>query len=124
MAVILCNEESSARENTILAVVDAMLDRMPQVGQISWMIPISQTLQAGGVQAAYDCYIEIKESGGEGYLFDAYELVPLVYQIAAAGKTELAIEVLKLNLQAFPDHQGSRELLSRLLQKDNGYRDH
>ena len=121
-AVILCNEESSARENIILAVVDAMLDREPQAGPVSWMIPISRALQAGGIQAAYDCYAEIQESGGEGYLFDAYELIPLVYQIASAGKMDLAIEVLKLNLQAFPDHEGSRELLSRLLKKRSGHR--
>ena len=121
-AVILCNEESSARENIILAVVDAMLDREPQAGLVSWMIPISRALQAGGVQAASNCCAEILESGGEGYLFDAYELIPLVYQIVSAGKMDLAIEVLKLNLQAFTDHEGSRQLLSRLLHKESGRR--
>jgi CubicO group peptidase (beta-lactamase class C family) len=121
-AVILCNEESSARENIILAVVDAMLDREPQAGLVSWMIPINRALQAGGIQAASNCYAEILESGGAGYLFDSYELIPLVYQITSAGKIDLAIEVLKLNLQAFPDHEGSRRLLSRLLHKENGHR--
>ncbi len=116
-AVILCNEESSARENIILAVVDAMLGREPQAGPVSWMIPISQALQAGGIQAAYDCYAEIKESGSETYIFDAYELEPLVYQMLSVGKSDLAIEVLKLNLQAFPDHVGSYLFLARLFLK-------
>lgn len=119
-AVILCNEESTARENIIQAVVDVMLDREPQAGLLSWMIPLGQALQAGGIAAAHDCYSEIKSRGGKGYLFDAYELVPLVYQIASAGKVDLAIEVIKLNLQAFPDHEDSRQLLSRLLQKEGG----
>jgi CubicO group peptidase (beta-lactamase class C family) len=114
-AVILCSEESSARENIILAVVDAMLGRAPQAGPISWMIPISQALQAGGIQAAYECAAKIIESRGMSYLFDAYELMPLVYQMAFARKTDLAIEVLKLNQQAFPEHEGSRQLLSRLM---------
>ncbi len=113
-AVILCNEESSARENTILAVVDAMLGREPQPGPVSWMIPISRALEAGGIQAAYDCYAEIKAKDGMGCLFDAYELENLVYQLISAGKRDLGIEVLKLNLEAFPDHEHSRQLLSRL----------
>lgn len=114
-AVILCNEESSARENIILAVVDAMLDREPQAGPVSWMIPISRALQDGGIQAAYDCYAEIKTSGGGGYLLDGYELIPLVYQLVSAGKVDLAMEVLRLNLHVFPDHAESHEFLSRLL---------
>jgi CubicO group peptidase (beta-lactamase class C family) len=116
-AVILCNEESSARENIILAVVNAMLGREPQAGLVSWMIPISRALQAGGIHAAYNCHAEINESGGDGYLFDAYELIPLVYQLVSAGKMDLAIEVLKLNLHAFPKHEASRQLLTRLVEK-------
>ncbi len=116
-AVILCNEESSARESIILAVVDAMLDREPRAGPISWMIPISQALQVGGIQAAYDCYSQIKGHMGEEYFLDSYELIPLVYQMLSAGKKDLAIEVLKLNLHVFPDHEGSLELLARLLTK-------
>jgi CubicO group peptidase (beta-lactamase class C family) len=112
-AVILCNEESSAREQAVLAVVDAMLDRQPQVGPLSWMLPINQALQAGGIQAAYDFQAEIVENH-EAYIYDSYELEPLVYQLLSAGKTDLAIEVLKLNLHAFPDDIGSRQFLDRL----------
>lgn len=114
-AVILCNEESSARENIVVAVVDAMLDREPRAGPVSWMIPISRALQAGGIQAAYACYDEIKESGSTGYLFNAYELEPLVHQLISAGKRSLAIDVLKLNLHAFPNHLDSYLFLARLL---------
>ncbi len=117
-AVILCNEESSARENTILAAVDTLLDRKPQAGPLSWMIPISQALQAGGIQAASDCCAEIKANGGKGYVFDEYELIPLVYQMVSAGKIDLAMEVLKMNLLAFPDHAESRQFLARLLERE------
>ena len=95
-AVILCNEESTAREQIDRAVVDMMLNREPQAGSVSWLIPISHALQTGGIQAAQDCCAEITASGGEGYLFDAYELFPLVYQLISAGKTDLASEVLEL----------------------------
>lgn len=83
------------------------------------MIPISRALQAGGIQAAYACYDEIKGRNGEGYLFDAHELFPLVYQIVSSKKIDLAIEVLKLNLHAFPDHAGSRQFLTRLVEKES-----
>jgi hypothetical protein len=118
-AVILCNEESSARENIVLAVVDALLGREPQPGLVSWMIPISQALQAGGIQAAYDCQAVVKADGGEGYLYEAYELIPLVYQLVSAGNRTLAIEVLKLNLQAFSDHIASRQFLTRLVETES-----
>lgn len=116
-AIVLCNEESSAREQVDLAVIDAMLDREPQAGPVSWMIPISQALQTGGIQAAFDCCEEIKEADGAGYLFDAYELIPLVYQLGSAGKLDLAVEVLRLNLLAFPEHAETHQLLVRLTQK-------
>ena len=48
-----------------------MLDREPQVGPVSWTIPISQALQTEGIRPAYNCCEEIKEDGGAGYLFDA-----------------------------------------------------
>ncbi len=114
-AVILCNEESTARENLILAVVDTMLDQEPQVGPLSWMIPINHALRKGGIQAAYECLNDIKASGGKDLIFDEYELDPLIYQLISAGKSSLAIEVLKLNLHAFPDHLGSYLFLARLL---------
>ena len=113
--VILCNEESTARELTILAVVDAMLGQAPQVGPLSWMIPINQALITGGVQAAFDYYAEIKDSEREGLIFDAYELLPLVYQLISVGKIDLAIEVLRLNLLPFPEHIESHLFLARLL---------
>lgn len=94
-AIILCNEESSAREQVDLAGIDAMLDREPQVGPVSWTIPISQALQTEGIRPAYNCCEEIKEDGGAGYLFDAYELIPLVYQLVSVGEMDLAVEVLR-----------------------------
>ena len=117
-AVILCNEESSARSRTIRAVIHAMLDREPQVGTVSWMVPISQALQEGGIQAAYARYAELKESGSEEYFFDEDELVNLAYQLMSVKKLDLAIDVLKLNLHAFPEHMESYTCLANLyLQK-------
>lgn len=118
-AVILCNEESSAREQTILAVVHAMLEREPQgdarqpeAGAVSWMVPICEALQRGGIQAAYACYAEIKNS--KDFFFDADELVNLTFQLLSVKKIDLAIDVLGLNIHAFPEHFDSYFSLARL----------
>lgn len=117
-AVILCNEESSARSRTIRAAVHAMLEREPVVNTVSWMVPISQALQEGGIQAAYARYDEIKNNATEEYFFDEDELVDLVFQFMSVSKLDLAIDVLKLNLHVFPQHGGSYLMLARLyLQK-------
>jgi hypothetical protein len=60
-AIILCNEKSSARSRTLRAVIHTMLDQEPLANMVSWMVPISQALQAGGIQAAYDRYSELKD---------------------------------------------------------------
>jgi CubicO group peptidase (beta-lactamase class C family) len=117
-AIILCNEESSARERTVQAVIDAMLDREPLVNTVSWMVPISQALQEGGINAAYARYAELKNSNQDEYFFDEDELVNLVYQLVGVNKIDLAIDVLKLNIHAFPGYVGSYTFMARLyLQK-------
>lgn len=110
--VILINEESSARARFIRAVLNAMLGRPPEAGTVSWMIPIGQALQEGGIPAAYVRYAEIKDD--PAYFRQEYELVSLVYQLMSVKKFDLAIEVLKLNLQVFPQDTETYHLLGKL----------
>lgn len=118
-AIILCNEESSAHSRATDAVIHTMLDREPVVGAVSWMIPVCRALRSGGIQAAYTCYSEIQDS--QEYFFDGDELVTLVYQLIGAGKTDLAIDVLRLNLFAAPNHVGSYWLLAKLYVRNDDY---
>jgi CubicO group peptidase (beta-lactamase class C family) len=117
-AVILCNEESSAIECLEGAVMRALLEMEPKPGKVSWMIPLARALTAGGIQAAYSRLAEITLN--PDYFMDPYDLVTLVYQLLSVKKYDLAIDVLKLNLHAFPDHRGSSALLKRVVaQKDD-----
>ena len=104
-AVILCNEESSARSRIVRAAVHTMLGREPVADSVSWMVPISQALREGGIEAAYACYTELKDD--EAFFLDEGELYDLTYQLLAVGKVDLAIDVLKLNTYAFPYHEDS-----------------
>ena len=67
-AIVLCNEEFSAQDRALRAVIRTMLGQEPQVGAVSWMIPICQALETGGIRAAYACYDEIKDN--PDYFFD------------------------------------------------------
>jgi tetratricopeptide (TPR) repeat protein len=113
-AIILCNEESSAIGRTSGAVLRTMLEQEPQAGKVMWMVPISQALRAGGIQSAYACYDELKRSGSEEYIIDDYELISLVYQLMGVGKIDLAIDVLNLNIHAFPESVDSYTYLANL----------
>jgi len=102
-AVILCNEESTARGRIIRAVAETMLGRKPEVGTVSWMVPVCEALAEGGIPAAYARYDDIKAHNAEDYSLDEYDLISLSYQLVGAGKPDLALDVLELNLQAFPE---------------------
>lgn len=121
-AIILCNEESWARSRTIRAVMHAMLDQESLVGTVSWMVPIIQALSEGGIQAAYTRYVTLNQSGSDEFIFDEDDLVNLVYQLMSVKKIDLAIDVLGLNLHAFPEHVESHIMLAKLyLQKGERY---
>lgn len=111
-AVILCNEESSARSRTLRAAVHVLLGLEPVVDTVSWMVPICQSLAEGGIQAARACYAEIKDD--PNYFFDEDELITLVYQLQSVQKFELAAQVLELNLEVFPAHAESQHMLAAL----------
>lgn len=100
-AIVLCNEESSAHNLALQAVLGTLLGKEPQPGRVSWMIPIAQALQTGDKQAAYARYEEIKDS--PDYLIDAGELIPLYYQLRCIKQFDLAIELLELDLHVFPE---------------------
>ena len=109
-AIILSNEESSAIEALEQAVMRAMLGLEPKVGPVSWLIPISQALQTGGIAAAYDCYDEVRQQ--PAFFCDPYDLITLFFQLLSVKKIDLAREVLKLNLHAFPDEPYTKSLLA------------
>jgi tetratricopeptide (TPR) repeat protein len=107
-AVILCNEESNAHVRATRAVADTLLEEKPQAGSVSWMIPVSRALAEGGIEAAYARYAEIQaREDDDQFFFHEYELINLSLQLFTARKTDLAIEVLGLNIHVYPESIGS-----------------
>jgi CubicO group peptidase (beta-lactamase class C family) len=102
--VILGIEESYARTRLVRAAADVLLGHKPQAGAVSWMVPISRALMEGEMQAAYARYDEIKALGDAEYYFDEDDMISLVYQLQSLKKFERAIDILVLNIHAFPEH--------------------
>lgn len=114
-AILLCGEESFARGRTVRALVNAMLGRTPQAGDVSWMIPVSRAWIAGGIREVRARYETIKPAGGENDASDGDDLLNLAYQMASAGKPEQAVQALELNLCAFPEHRETHHFLVKTL---------
>ncbi len=102
-AVVLCNEESYAHFQAVRAVADVVIEQKPQVKPVSWMVPISRALAEGGMNTAYARYAEIKSREDEFY-FDEDDLLDLSLQLFTANNLDLAIDVLSLNIQIFPNN--------------------
>lgn len=102
--IVLCNEESTAHDLALQAALYTVLGKEPQPGKVSWMIPIAQALQSGGVTEAYARYEEIKDN--PDYFIEVGELIPLYYQLLSLKKFDLAIDLLELDLHVFPERAG------------------
>ncbi len=109
--IILSNEESSAIHRLTGAALRTMLGQKAQPGNVSWMIPVCHAYQAGGKQAAQDLLSKLKMNDEKDYFYTAYELITLVFQLMGAGKLDAAIDILNLNILAFP---GDLESYTRL----------
>jgi CubicO group peptidase (beta-lactamase class C family) len=113
-AVIMGNAESFARARIIRAVVDTMLEQKPRVEAVSWIIPVSQAMANGGIEAAYDCYERLTASDNQDYYFDEDDLINMVFQMTLAKKTDLVEDVLKFNIHVFPDSIHSFIMLAKI----------
>ena len=60
-------------------------------------------LVSDGVKAAVKTYQKLKMEEGENWNFDENQLNMLGYQLLQRGRSEDAIEIFKLNVEAFPE---------------------
>ena len=108
--IVLSNEQSSAHERAMEAAIRTLFGKEPQAGTVSWMIPIAEALDEGGIRAAYERYREIRDD--PDVYFNEFELTQLYYQLMSADKLDLAEDVLQLNIHVFPQYMQSYLLLA------------
>ncbi len=110
--IVVSNEESAAHDLALQAALTSLMGKEPQPGPVSWMIPIARALHSGGIQAAYACYEDIKN--GADYAVDPGELISLATQLMNVGRLDMAIDLLRLDLDVFPERVGLYLFLARL----------
>jgi len=112
--VLMCNEESDAHFRVMQAVADTLVGREPQVRKVSAMVPVSRALAEGGIDAACARYSEIRATDERAFFYNEYTLEGLALQLHMAGKLDLAIEMLGLNIRVYPEHVDSYLQQARL----------
>ena len=65
--------------------------------------PLTHTIMESGIEAAIEQYQDLKLNQPDAYSFDENDLNMLGYQLLWREMHEAAIEVHKLNIQAFPE---------------------
>jgi len=71
-------------------------------GKKSIVEPLTYTIMDKGIEAAIEQYMDLKNNYPDSYIFDENDLNMLGYQLLWREMNEEAIEVFKLNVQAYP----------------------
>ena len=85
------------------ALLNILSDQPYELPKLSIAETIYKTYQSSGVGPAIAEYKSLKKSDGPSYDFSESELNELGYELLNKGKTTDAIEILKLNVEAYPD---------------------
>lgn len=109
---ILSLDESYSIYRIRQAILDVLYDQEPKVDTVSWAVPICQALAKGGSQAAFARFEDLKKSGTESFWFDEELLITPALHLMILDKPEMAVDLLKLNLLAFPEYDGTYHYLA------------
>jgi CubicO group peptidase (beta-lactamase class C family) len=84
------------------ALINILHDQPYTLPQLSIAELLYRTYRSEGIATAVQQYRSLKQSGNATYDFSESELNELGYQLLGMNKTQDAIEILKLNVEAFP----------------------
>jgi len=111
---LMFNAESQSIYRLLWACLDALVEEEPHAKTVSWMIPISQALADGGIEKANDCATRLREhENHEAYFVESSSLIMLAQQLMIGEESDLAIAVLGMNIDAFPEFSDTYILLAR-----------
>jgi len=102
-AIILCNEESYSRARIIRAVADTIFEKKPQIGSLSWIMPINKAFEHGGKREMLEIAKNLINTKPENMDIDVDDLINVFYQILFSKKYDLANEYLDAIRECFPE---------------------
>lgn len=104
LAVIAAsNFDVTPMNDLTFGVIDIMLGFEPQQPKIPILMTLGKTIAASGVQKAIEQYRELKGLLPDTYNFSEAQLNILGYQLIRNERLDDAIQILKLNVEMFPE---------------------
>jgi len=101
LIVLLNNTGGKSLGNMSHAISNILYGSTYQMPKKSVAASLMEDISKNGIKSALKVYAEIKDS--EEYRLNENEMNSLGYQILRSGKIEAAIEIFKLNVEAFPE---------------------
>jgi CubicO group peptidase (beta-lactamase class C family) len=125
--VVLLNNTGGTRLGAMSAgILDVLYDREPQEPRESIREVLLGAIGESGVDAAIARYRELREESPDAYDFDEGQLNGLGYGLLAAGDTDAALAIFRLNVEMFPEawnpHDSLGEALAVAGQKEEAIR--
>jgi len=111
--VVLLNNTGGTNLGAMFSgIADVLYGRTPPPPRQPVARVLYETIRASGVAAAVARYREIKASGSAGFDLDEAQLNRLGYELLGDERTADAIEILTLNVEAFPDSGNAHDSLA------------
>lgn len=101
--ILLTNTGNTYLEDIRGALINILYDEPYELPKVSIAITIHRTLKEKGINTAIEQYYELKAKYPDKYDFRESELNALGYQLLRTNKIKEAIEIFKLNVEAYPD---------------------
>lgn len=121
MVVFLTNTNGLNMNNSadIVASVVSILNDIPiATPKQSIMRVLYKTIDEDGIEAAVSQYHDLKKHHAGLYLFDESELNRLGYSFLGDGRFDVAIEIFKLNVEAYPESANAYDSLGEAYMKN------
>ena len=118
--LIVLLDNSGQNVERLSGIIGSILYNQPyDPPKISIVPLLEKTIQEKGIAAAVAQYRELKAKQAATYDFAEPELNQLGYQLLSAGKLQAAIEIFKLNVEAYPQGFNTYDSLAEAYMKLN-----
>jgi CubicO group peptidase (beta-lactamase class C family) len=101
--IIASNYDATPMGSINDGVLDILFSHKPQPSKLSIAMRIAETFDNEGIDAAKTLYYKLKNEAEQDYSFGHWELNRLGYFYMGNREIQKAIEILKFNVELFPD---------------------
>lgn len=119
LVVLLNNTGGTKLGEMYDAILNILYEKPYDMPKKSIAETLFRRISESDVSTAIKQYYDLKENHFNGYDFSERELNNLGYQLLGAKKIKAAIEIFKLNVEAYPNAYNTYDSLAEAYQKEN-----